>query len=144
MYDFYSLRYEQRTEYVNFDSFYKYIIQQHERGTLNDKYFDFDSFELVLHQYSKEGEWSLLLNSQNNSLNLAPQLRMCIVELKAVSNVKSIYKIVLYLVMLMAKKVLAEAPTKYKIFWLDEAWKLLDDPYFGDFIKYLCAPVQAA
>ena len=101
---------------VNFDSFYKYIIQQHERGTLNDKYFDFDSFELVLHQYSKEGEWSLLLNSQNNSLNLAPQLRMCIVELKAVSNVKSIYKIVLYLVMLMAKKVLAEAPTKYKIF----------------------------
>lgn len=142
LYDFYSLRYEQRTEYVNFDSFYKYIIQQHERGTLNDKYFDFDSFELVLHQYSKEGEWSLLLNSQNNSLNLAPQLRMCIVELKAVSNVKSIYKIVLYLVMLMAKKVLAEAPTKYKIFWLDEAWKLLDDPYFGDFIKYLYKTIR--
>lgn len=85
---------------------------------------------------------SLLLNSQNNSLNLAPQLRMCIVELKAVSNVKSIYKIVLYLVMLMAKKVLAEAPTKYKIFWLDEAWKLLDDPYFGDFIKYLYKTIR--
>ena len=67
---------------------------------------------------------------------------MCIVELKAVSNVKSIYKIVLYLIMLMARKVLAEAPTKYKIFWLDEAWKLLDDPYFGDFIKYLYKTIR--
>ena len=44
--------------------------------------------------------------------------------------------------MLMAKKVLAEAPTKYKIFWLDEAWKLLDDPYFGDFIKYLYKTIR--
>ena len=83
-----------------------------------------------------------MLNSQNNSLNLAPQLRMCIVELKAVSNVKSIYKIVLYLVMLMAKKVLAEAPTKYKIFWLDEAWKLLDDPYFGDLSSICVRPYK--
>ncbi|MFQ7502189.1 MAG: hypothetical protein ACLRMJ_01930 [Alistipes finegoldii] len=37
---------------------------------------------------------------------------------------------------------IGRSPTKYKIFWLDEAWKLLDDPYFGDFIKYLYKTIR--
>lgn len=140
--NFYADRFEKKLEYVNFNSFFDYVRQQEASSKLNKKYFDFDSFELVLQKFYKAGAWEHLLNGQSNSLHISSQLRMCVVELKALSEVKAIYKIVLYLIMLMAKKVLADAATKYKIFWIDEAWKLLDDPYFGDFIKYLYKTIR--
>lgn len=140
--EFYSNRFERRLEYVNFTSFVEYITAQHQAGALKTEYFNFDSFELIMSKFTVTGEWGRLLNGENNSLDISPELRMYVIELKALSQIKTIYKIVLFLTMLLAKKVLRDAPTKYKIFWLDEAWKLLDDPYFGDFIKYLYKTIR--
>jgi hypothetical protein len=133
--DFYKKRFLEKQEFVCFDDFYNYIESRQKEGKINTGFFPVDSFLLVMKKYRKSGSYGYLFNGNENLLDFE-KYSLVVFELEKIEGNKVLFKLVLSLLMVLAKRVLERSKAPMKKFRLDECWRFLLLPFFGEFIMY--------
>ena len=107
------------------------------------KYIDvIENFLNVLEPYYRGGEYDYLLNS-DKQLDLLDK-RFIVFELDNISENKVLYPVITLIIMETFLTKMRRLKGIRKVLLLEEAWKAIAKAGMAGFIKYLCAPVQAA
>lgn len=106
------------------------------------KDFDVDGFLNVLEPYYKGGEYDYLLNS-DKQLDLLSK-RLVIFELDNIKDHKILFPIVTLIIMETFINKMRRLQGVRKVILIEEAWKAIAKEGMAEYLKYLCAPVQAA
>lgn len=131
-----------------FNSFYEFMKAYHQNLIATEdkhkegKYFDFDSFFLVMRQYYKGGTYEHLLNATENFDLLETQL--IVYDLENIKDNQTYLSIETLMIMdtLLDKVFRLEleqpetAGTVLKSLLMEEAWKALMNPKMAEFLKY--------
>jgi hypothetical protein len=133
--DFYKKRFLEKQEFICFEDFYNYVENRKKEGKINMGFFPVDSFLLVMKKYRKSGSYGYLFNGTENLLDFE-KYSLVVFELEKIEGNKVLFKLVLSILMVLAKRVLERSKAPMKKFRLDECWRFLLLPFFGEFIMY--------
>ena len=130
----------------SFNTFYEFVATDYrrllEKKRVREKDFDIENFLNVLEPYYRGGEYDYLLNS-DKQLDLLDK-RFIVFELDNISENKVLYPVITLIIMETFIKKMRRLKGIRKVLLLEEAWKAIAKAGMAGFIKYLCAPVQAA
>ena len=130
----------------SFDTFYEFVETDYrrllEQKRVREKDFDLENFLNVLEPYYKGGEYDYLLNS-DKQLDLLDK-RFIVFELDNISSNRTLLPVVTLIIMETFISKMRRLKGIRKVLLLEEAWKAIAKAGMAGFIKYLCAPVQAA
>ena len=96
----------------------------------------------MLEPYYKGGEYDYLLNS-DKQLDLLSK-RLVIFELDNLKDHKILFPIVTLIIMETFINKMRRLQGVRKVILIEEAWKAIAKEGMAEYLKYLCAPVQAA
>ena len=130
----------------SFNTFYEFVATDYrrllEKKRVREKDFDIENFLNVLEPYYRGGEYDYLLNS-DKQLDLLDK-RFIVFELDNISENKVLYPVITLIIMETFLTKMRRLKGIRKVLLLEEAWKAIAKAGMAGFIKYLCAPVQAA
>ena len=130
----------------SFNTFYEFVATDYrrllEKKCVREKDFDIENFLNVLEPYYRGGEYDYLLNS-DKQLDLLDK-RFIVFELDNISENKVLYPVITLIIMETFLTKMRRLKGIRKVLLLEEAWKAIAKAGMAGFIKYLCAPVQAA
>ena len=130
----------------SFNTFYEFVGSDYRRllrqKNVREKDFDVDGFLNVLEPYYKGGEYDYLLNS-DKQLDLLSK-RLVIFELDNIKDHKILFPIVTLIIMETFINKMRRLQGVRKVILIEEAWKAIAKEGMAEYLKYLCAPVQAA
>ena len=109
---------------------------------MREKDFDLENFLNVLEPYYKGGEYDYLLNS-DKQLDLLDK-RFIVFELDNISSNRTLLPVVTLIIMETFISKMRRLKGVRKVLLLEEAWKAIAKEGMASYVKYLCAPVQAA
>lgn len=129
-----------------FNTFYEFIRDEYQdilkQKRTREKDFDVFNFLNVLEPYYRGGEYDYLLNS-DKELDL-PHKRFIVFELDNIKDNKVLFPIVTIIIMETFINKMRKLKGVRKMILLEEAWKAISKEGMAEYLKYLCAPVQAA
>ena len=130
----------------SFDTFYEFVETDYrrllEQKRVREKDFDLENFLNVLEPYYKGGEYDYLLNS-DRQLDLLDK-RFIVFELDNISSNRTLLPVVTLIIMETFISKMRRLKGIRKMILIEECWKALTSANMSAYIKYLCAPVQAA
>ena len=130
----------------SFDTFYEFVETDYrrllEQKRVREKDFDLENFLNVLEPYYKGGEYDYLLNS-DRQLDLLDK-RFIVFELDNISSNRTLLPVVTLIIMETFISKMRRLKGVRKMILIEECWKALTSANMSAYIKYLCAPVQAA
>ena len=130
----------------SFDTFYEFVETDYrrllEQKRVREKDFDIANFLNVLEPYYKGGEYDYLLNS-DRQLDLLDK-RFIVFELDKISSNRTLLPVVTLIIMETFISKMRRLKGIRKMILIEECWKALTSANMSAYIKYLCAPVQAA
>lgn len=130
----------------SFDTFYEFVTTDYrrllEQKRVREKDFDLANFLNVLEPYYKGGEYDYLLNS-DKQLDLLDK-RFIVFELDNISSNRTLLPVVTLIIMETFISKMRRLKGVRKMILIEECWKALTSANMSAYIKYLCAPVQAA
>ena len=126
-----------RVEFVATD--YRRLLQQKK---VREKDFDWANFLNVLEPFYRGGEYDYLLNS-NRQMDLLHK-RFIVFELDNISENRTLLPVVTIIIMETFLAKMRRLQGVRKVLLLEEAWKAIAKEGMASYVKYLCAPVQAA
>ncbi len=130
----------------SFNTFYEFVATDYrrllEKKRVREKDFDIENFLNVLEPYYRGGEYDYLLNS-DKQLDLLDK-RFIVFELDNISENNVLYPVITLIIMETFLTKMRRLKGIRKVLLLEEAWKAIAKAGMAGFIKYLCAPVQAA
>ena len=130
----------------SFDTFYEFVETDYrrllEQKRVREKDFDLENFLNVLEPYYKGGEYDYLLNS-DKQLDLLDK-RFIVFELDNISSNKTLLPVVTLIIIETFISKMRRLKGVRKMILIEECWKALTSANMSAYIKYLCAPVQAA
>ena len=109
---------------------------------MREKDFDLENFLNVLEPYYRGGEYDYLLNS-DKQLDLLDK-RFIVFELDNISSNKTLLPVVTLIIMETFISKMRRLKGVRKMILIEECWKALTSANMSSYIRYLCAPVQAA
>ena len=130
----------------SFDTFYEFVETDYrrllEQKRVREKDFDLENFLNVLEPYYKGGEYDYLLNS-DKQLDLLDK-RFIVFELDNISSNRTLLPVVTLIIMETFISKMRRLKGVRKMILIEECWKALTSANMSAYIRYLCAPVQAA
>ena len=130
----------------SFDTFYEFVETDYrrllEQKRVREKDFDLANFLNVLEPYYKGGEYDYLLNS-DKQLDLLDK-RFIVFELDNISSNRTLLPVVTLIIIETFISKMRRLKGVRKMILIEECWKALTSANMSAYIKYLCAPVQAA
>ena len=130
----------------SFDTFYECVETDYrrllEQKRVREKDFDLENFLNVLEPYYKGGEYDYLLNS-DKQLDLLDK-RFIVFELDNISSNRTLLPVVTLIIIETFISKMRRLKGVRKMILIEECWKALTSANMSAYIKYLCAPVQAA
>ena len=130
----------------SFDTFYEFVETDYrrllEQKRVREKDFDLANFLNVLEPYYKGGEYDYLLNS-DKQLDLLDK-RFIVFELDNISSNRTLLPVVTRIIMETFISKMRRLKGVRKMILIEECWKALTSANMSSYIRYLCAPVQAA
>ena len=130
----------------SFDTFYEFVETDYrrllEQKRVREKDFDLENFLNVLEPYYKGGEYDYLLNS-DRQLDLLDK-RFIVFELDNISSNRTLLPVVTLIIIETFISKMRRLKGVRKMILIEECWKALTSANMSAYIKYLCAPVQAA
>lgn len=130
----------------SFDSFYEFVREDYRKilrqKNVREKDFDIDNFLNVLEPYYKGGEYDYLLNSERK-IDLLHK-RFVVFELDNIREHKILLPIVTLIIMETFISKMRRLQGIRKMILIEECWKAISSPGMAAYLRYLCAPVQAA
>ena len=130
----------------SFDTFYEFVETDYrrllEQKRVREKDFDLENFLNVLEPYYKGGEYDYLLNS-DKQLDLLDK-RFIVFELDNISSNRTLLPVVTLIIMETFISKMRRLKGVRKMILIEECWKALTSANISSYIRYLCAPVQAA
>ena len=130
----------------SFDTFYEFVETDYrrllEQKRVREKDFDLENFLNVLEPYYRGGEYDYLLNS-DKQLDLLDK-RFIVFELDNISSNRTLLPVVTLIIMETFISKMRRLKGVRKMILIEECWKALTSANMSAYIKYLCAPVQAA
>ena len=130
----------------SFDTFYEFVETDYrrllEQKRVREKDFDLENFLNVLEPYYKGGEYDYLLNS-DKQLDLLDK-RFIVFELDNISSNRTLLPVVTLIIIETFISKMRRLKGVRKMILIEECWKALTSANMSAYIKYLCAPVQAA
>lgn len=130
----------------SFDTFYEFVETDYrrllEQKRVREKDFDLENFLNVLEPYYRGGEYDYLLNS-DKQLDLLDK-RFIVFELDNISSNKTLLPVVTLIIMETFISKMRRLKGVRKMILIEECWKALTSANMSSYIRYLCAPVQAA
>jgi conjugation system TraG family ATPase len=126
-----------------FNTFYEYIIYIEAANWNADsrhRYFDVDSFKIVLSQFYKGGIYDFLLNSKDN-YDLLHE-RFIVFELDSIKGNKVLFSVVTFMIMDIYIDKLFHIKGAKRTILIEEAWKAIANAGMADFMKYLYKTVR--
>ena len=130
----------------SFNTFYEFIRDEYQEilkeKRTREKDFDVFNFLNVLEPYYRGGEYDFLLNS-DKQLDLLGK-RFIVFELDNIKDNKVLFPIVTIIIMETFINKMRRLKGIRKMILLEEAWKAISKEGMAEYLKYLCAPVQAA
>lgn len=130
----------------SFDTFYEFVETDYrrllEQKRVREKDFDLENFLNVLEPYYRGGEYDYLLNS-DKQLDLLDK-RFIVFELDNISSNKTLLPVVTLIIMETFISKMRRLKGVRKMILIEECWKALTSANMSAYIRYLCAPVQAA
>lgn len=130
----------------SFDTFYEFVETDYrrllEQKRVREKDFDLANFLNVLEPYYKGGEYDYLLNS-DKQLDLLDK-RFIVFELDNISSNRTLLPVVTLIIMETFISKMRRLKGVRKMILIEECWKALTSANMSSYIRYLCAPVQAA
>lgn len=130
----------------SFDTFYEFVETDYrrllEQKRVREKDFDLENFLNVLEPYYKGGEYDYLLNS-DRQLDLLDK-RFIVFELDNISSNRTLLPVVTLIIMETFISKMRRLKGVRKMILIEECWKALTSANMSAYIRYLCAPVQAA
>lgn len=130
----------------SFNTFYEFVETDYrrllEQKRVREKDFDLANFLNVLEPYYKGGEYDYLLNS-DKQLDLLDK-RFIVFELDNISSNRTLLPVVTLIIMETFISKMRRLKGVRKVILIEECWKALTSANMSAYIKYLCAPVQAA
>ena len=109
---------------------------------MREKDFDLANFLNVLEPYYKGGEYDYLLNSEQN-IDLLNK-RFIVFELDNIKDHPILLPVTTLIIMECFISKMRRLQGVRKLIVIEECWKALTSASMSQYIKYLCAPVQAA
>ena len=129
-----------------FNTFYEFVRddyrRQLEQKNVREKDFDINNFLNVLEPYYRGGEYDYLLNS-DKELDLLHK-RFIVFELDNIKDHKILFPVTTIIIMEAFINKMRKLKGIRKLILIEEAWKAIASANMADYIRYLCAPVQAA
>ena len=130
----------------SFDTFYEFVETDYrrllEQKRVREKDFDLENFLNVLEPYYRGGEYDYLLNS-DKQLDLLDK-RFIVFELDNISSNRTLLPVVTLIIMETFISKMRRLKGVRKMILIEECWKALTSANMSSYIRYLCAPVQAA
>ena len=130
----------------SFDTFYEFVATDYRRllqqKKVREKDFDWANFLNVLEPFYRGGEYDYLLNS-NRQMDLLHK-RFIVFELDNISENRTLLPVVTIIIMETFLAKMRRLQGVRKVLLLEEAWKAIAKEGMASYVKYLCAPVQAA
>lgn len=105
-----------------------------------ESFFDADSFLLSMEKYV-DGKFDQLFKSTSDKL-VDPSKSLTCFELDNIKDHKTLFPIFSMLITHMCTEVLWKKRNSEKLFWFDEAWKVLEKPGMAALLKYLYKTVR--
>jgi conjugation system TraG family ATPase len=129
----------------DFNSFYEFLRDDFaatlQGARVKEKDFDLDNLLYVLRPYYAGGEFSFLLNAQEN-LDLQAQ-RFIVFELDAIKDHPILFPVVTLIIMETFVSKMRKLPGDVrKIICIEEAWKAIARNGMAEYIKYLFKTVR--
>ena len=135
-----------RSVVPSFDTFYEFVETDYrrllEQKRVREKDFDLENFLNVLEPYYRGGEYDYLLNS-DKQLDLLDK-RFIVFELDNISSNRTLLPVVTLIIMETFISKMRRLKGVRKMILIEECWKALTSANMSAYIRYLCAPVQAA
>lgn len=135
-----------RSVVPSFDTFYEFVEADYrrllEQKRVREKDFDLENFLNVLEPYYRGGEYDYLLNS-DKQLDLLDK-RFIVFELDNISSNRTLLPVVTLIIMETFISKMRRLKGIRKMILIEECWKALTSANMSAYIRYLCAPVQAA
>jgi conjugation system TraG family ATPase len=141
--NYYSFLGEHPDIFPCFNTFYEFILYIESLTWGEDnrtKYFDKDSFKIVLSQFYKGGIYDFLLNSTEN-LDLMNQ-RFIVFELDSIKNNRILFSVVTFMIMDIYIDKLFHIKGCKRTILIEEAWKAIANSGMASFMKYLYKTVR--
>ncbi len=130
----------------SFNTFYEFVKTDYravlEEKQVREKDFDLAGFLNVLEPYYRGGEYDYLLNS-DKQLDLL-QKRFIVFEIDAIKDHPILFPVTTIIIMELFINKMRRLKGIRKMILIEEAWKAIASANMASYIKYLCAPVQAA
>ena len=130
----------------SFDTFYEFVATDYRRllqqKKVREKDFDWANFLNVLEPFYRGGEYDYLLNS-NRQMDLLHK-RFIVFELDNISENRTLLPVVTIIIMETFLAKMRRLQGVRKVLLLEEAWKAIAKDGMASYVRYLCAPVQAA
>jgi len=130
----------------SFNTFYEFVKSDYrtvlEEKQVREKDFDIAGFLNVLEPYYRGGEYDYLLNS-DKQLDLL-QKRFIVFEIDAIKDHPILFPVTTIIIMELFINKMRRLKGIRKMILIEEAWKAIASANMASYIKYLCAPVQAA
>jgi len=126
----------------NFNSFYEFVDNKFKElfSEKDLKYFELDSFKMVLGQYYNGGEFDYLLNSEQE-FSIA-DLPFCVFELDEVKDHPVIFPVIALVIMDAFISKMRKHKSVRKIILIEEAWSAMSNNGMARFLKYLYKTVR--
>jgi len=126
----------------NFNAFYEFVENQFiDLFSEKDlKYFELDSFKMVLGQYYEGGEFDYLLNSEQE-FSIA-DLSFCVFELDEVKDHPVIFPVIALVIMDAFISKMRKHKGVRKIILIEEAWSAMSNNGMARFLRYLYKTVR--
>ena len=130
----------------SFNTFYEFVQRDYrailDEKNVREKDFDLANFLNVLEPYYRGGEYDYLLNS-DKQLDLL-QKRFIVFEIDAIKDHPILFPVTTIIIMELFINKMRRLKGIRKMILIEEAWKAIASANMASYIKYLCAPVQAA
>ena len=132
-----------KVETLSFNTFYEYSCERLELICLesNITEIDYDKYAYMIQPFYKGGNYDKILN-ENVDTTLFSET-FIVFEVDAIKENKKLFPIVTLIIMDVFLQKMRIKKNR-KVLVIEEAWKAIASPLMAEYIKFMCAPVQAA
>ncbi|MFI3306919.1 MAG: TraG family conjugative transposon ATPase, partial [Rikenellaceae bacterium] len=137
---------EDRTITPNFNTFYEFMRDRYRKELdkreikVSREEFNIDNFLTTTRQYYRGGRYDFLLNSTAN-IDLLTK-RFVVFEIDSIKDNKELFPVVTIIIMEAFISKMRRLKGTRKVLIIEEAWKALNSPTMGDYIKYMYKTVR--
>lgn len=126
----------------SFDSFYDYYEKScaEKDRKLGDNIFNVESFLLIMKDYCSGEIYGNVFNGDRN-INIKED-RFIVFELDNIKDNKVLFPIVSHVITHTINNTIFKKEGVKKAIWIDEAWKVIENPALGIFVKYLFKTIR--